>query len=89
VCFETTIIHVGIKDYETHITIYPNPATNVIHISGDMVLEVKMYNNIGQLILNQYNTNTINVSELQNGFYILSVETTTKQITQKKLIIMK
>jgi hypothetical protein len=87
VCFETTIIHVGIIDYETHITIYPNPANDMIYISGDMVLEVKMYNNIGQLILNQYNTNTINISALQNGIYLLSIETSDKTTIHKKIVI--
>ena len=55
-CFETPI-NVGIKNYKDNITIYPNPATNVITISSNRVLAVKMYNNIGQLILNEYNTN--------------------------------
>jgi hypothetical protein len=54
-----------------------------------MVLEAKIYNNIGQLILNQYNTNIIDVSELTNGIYILSIETSTKTTIQKKIIIQK
>jgi hypothetical protein len=87
-CFEIPI-HVGIKNYEDHIMIYPNPATNLIHISGDMALEAKIYNNIGQLILTQHNTNVINVSELQNGIYILSIESSTKQVIQKKIIISR
>jgi hypothetical protein len=84
-CFETPI-NVGIKNYEDHITIYPNPANNLINISGDMVLEVKIYNNIGQLIINKYNTNIIDASKLTNGIYIVSIETTTGNI-QKKIII--
>jgi len=85
-CFEAHI-NVGVRDYSYNILIYPNPANNVINISSDMVSAVKMYNNIGQLVLNQHNTNTINISALQNGIYILSIETSTGQTTQKKLII--
>ena len=85
-CFETPI-NVGIKDYSDNIMIYPNPANDVIHITGTDIANVKVFNNIGQLILTQHNTNTINISALQNGFYILSVETINRQITQKKLII--
>jgi hypothetical protein len=87
-CFGTPI-NVGIKDYEDHIMIYPNPATHSINISGDRILEVKMFNNMGQLILNQHNTNSINISELQNGLYLLSIEVSTKHVIQKKIIIMK
>jgi len=86
-CFETYISNVGITNYKDHIMIYPNPATNFINISGDMVSEIKMYNNIGQLILTQHNTNTINVSGLTNGIYLLAIETSTGYNTQTKLII--
>jgi hypothetical protein len=84
-CFETPI-NVGIKDYKDNIIIYPNPANNVVNIIGVDIAKVNVFNGIGQLILNQYNT-TINVSELQNGIYILSIELSTKQIIQKKIII--
>jgi hypothetical protein len=84
-CFETNI-NVGIINYKDNITIYPNPATNLIHLSSDKVSEVKIYNNIGQLILNEYNTNEINVSALTNGIYILLIETSTGNI-QKKITI--
>ena len=86
-CFETYISNVGIADYKDNILIYPNPANNVISITGDRVSNLKIYNNIGQLILTQHNTNTINVSTLINGLYLLTIELTTGQTTQKKLII--
>jgi len=85
-CFETKI-NVGIKNYNDNITIYPNPANTLINISGDKVLEVRIYNNMGQLILTQQNTNTINVSGLINGIYLLSAEVSTGQIIQKTVII--
>jgi hypothetical protein len=87
-CFETYISNVGIKDYQDNIMIYPNPATNMIHLSGDMILGVRIYNNIGQLIINKCNTNIIDVSKLTNGIYIVSIETSTGNI-QKKIVIMK
>jgi len=76
-----------IVDYKDNIIIYPNPATHSINISGNMISEVRIYNNIGQLILIQHNTNTINVTGLQNGIYILSIEISTGNITYKKIII--
>jgi hypothetical protein len=85
-CLEVPI-YVGIKNYENNITIYPNPVSNVVNIIGTDIANVKVFFFFLQLILNKHNSNTINVSELQNGIYILSIETTTKQITRKKLII--
>ena len=85
-CFEIKI-NVGIINYKDHITIYPNPATNLITISSNKVSAVKVYNSIGQLILNEYNTNEINVSALTNGIYILSVEISAGNTIQKKIII--
>ena len=86
-CFESYISNVGIINYKDNITVHPNPATNFINITGDRVSTIKMYNNIGQLILTQQNTNTINVSTLTDGIYLLTIETSTGQITQKKIII--
>jgi len=86
-CFETPIINEGIVDYKDNIIIYPNPANNVINIIGDKVSNLKMYNNIGQLILTQHNTNTINVNGLTDGLYLLTIELSTGHTTQKKLII--
>jgi len=86
-CFEIYISNVGITNYKNNIMVYPNPATNVINVAGDLVSAIKMYNNTGQLILIQHNTNTINVFSLQNGIYTLSIETSTGHTTQKKLIV--
>jgi len=83
-CFEATV---GITSYNHNILIYPNPANNIIHIAGIDVAHIKIFNNIGQLILTQQHTNTLNVSALQNGIYFLSIETPTGHTTQKKLII--
>jgi len=66
---------------------YPNPVNNAVHISGADIANVKVFNNIGQLILNEYNTNEINASKLTNGIYILSIETLTGNTIQKKIII--
>ena len=81
------IMVLGVLEHKDNILVYPNPATNLINISGDSVSEVKIYNNLGQLILTQHNTNAINVSALTNGIYILSIKTLTGTITQTKIII--
>jgi hypothetical protein len=69
--------------------IYPNPANNVVNIMGADIKNVKIYNSMGQSILNQHNTNVINVSKLQNGIYLLFIEVSQGNIIQKKIIIQK
>ncbi|MCL2246005.1 MAG: T9SS type A sorting domain-containing protein [Lentimicrobiaceae bacterium] len=85
-CFEI-FIDVGIADYKDNILIYPNPANSIINIAGTDIANIEILNGIGQIILAQYNTNMINVSELTNGIYILSIKTLTGSIIQKKIII--
>ena len=85
-CFEVNI-NVGVKDYENSISIYPNPAHSIISIAGAEIVNIKVFNKIGQLISTQHNTNIINVSSLTNGIYLLTIETSTGQIIQKKIII--
>ncbi|MUU79325.1 T9SS type A sorting domain-containing protein [Winogradskyella endarachnes] len=56
------------------IAIYPNPALNNINVRSQSPIEsLKLYNISGQLILENRNSNTINVSELTNGIYLLEV----------------
>jgi hypothetical protein len=85
-CFEISI-NVSIVDYKDNIIVYPNPANNIITIAGSGIANIKIFNNVGQLVLFQQNTNTINVSALTNGIYILSIETLSGSIIQKKIII--
>jgi len=85
-CFET-YIELSIKNYASILHLYPNPAYNTVHITGADIVNVKIFNNVGQLLLNQDNKNVINVSALTNGIYILSIEISAGNIIQKKMII--
>jgi hypothetical protein len=85
-CVEVPI-NVGIEDYEDNIKIYPNPASDIINITGADIANIKIFNSMGQLISNQNHKNEINVSEFQNGIYLFSVEVSTGHIIQKKIII--
>lgn len=60
---------------ENGITVYPNPATDRISISGD-VSEVCLYSIQGQLVRTFKNQNTIDVSTFAKGLYL--VKTTNK-----------
>lgn len=72
----------GIQNHNdsSRITIFPNPAMNYINIQSlDQLTSLKVYNTNGQLIksikeLNNY-FYQLNVKDIQNGHYIMKIET--------------
>ena len=69
---------VGIKDNELQekITLYPNPATNMVRLSGDIpVHALRILNQLGQEIMHVYQENEADVSELAPGTYFIEAET--------------
>ena len=71
-----------------NLNIYPNPASSIINIvmPNYYFYNVKMYNVLGQLLINENQINTINTNSLSDGIYYISVSTTTKTIVKKVLI---
>jgi len=70
--------------------IYPNPIDNIFYIknSGNEIIEMVLYNNLGQIVLNidTKNLNSgIDVSKLSNGVYYLRLASITS-IETKKII---
>ena len=62
------------------IQVYPNPATDVIHIQGIDASEVQVFNALGQLLKTIRGTNEINLSDLADGLYWLRI-TSAKPLT--------
>jgi hypothetical protein len=87
---------------EPSILVYPNPATNQIHITNtldyDCFYAIKMYNQAGGLVHEQTFINeieeskgvcskTIKLPNLQNGLYFLMIETGSKAQIKKNIMI--
>ena len=68
----TTPIH-SVADTDASIHIYPNPATDVIHISSPTSSPIRIYDTTGRLV-KFASDNTINISDLPVGIYILSTD---------------
>jgi hypothetical protein len=64
---------------ETHnmnqIRFYPNPAIDKITIESDQNNIVEIFNSQGQLVMQQQNTNSIDVASLEAGCYTISIKT--------------
>lgn len=70
----------------TGIKVYPNPATHILNIQGD-IKGVTMYNALGQMVPTKAINNQIDVSALVNGIYHLIITTQDgKQLTEKVII---
>jgi hypothetical protein len=80
---------VSINNYTSALLLYPNPASNVVYISGENTATVKVFNNIGQLINTYHSVNTINVSSYKAGIYIFSIITNERNTKAFKVLITK
>jgi hypothetical protein len=84
-------VNIAVTD-NCKINIYPNPATDKITISGNMLTEnanIKIYSVSGNLVSEfSYDENEINLSNLQKGIYFISIKAESNIYT-KKIIIQK
>jgi len=73
------------------VSIYPNPAKDIINIaSQENIKEVKIINNLGQIIYsNSINSSSyiINLESFPKGLYILKISTSKKKTKTQKIII--
>ena len=80
----------NIEQFNTNeISIYPNPAKNVVNISANSEIKmVRVLDITGKLVLteNALSNNSINVSNLKTGVYILNVTLANGNQSTKKLI---
>ncbi|MFN3941983.1 MAG: T9SS type A sorting domain-containing protein [Flavobacterium sp.] len=70
----------------SNIKIYPNPVFDTLNIFVDAMVtinSVKVYNLAGQLVKYQDNINAINVSDLQQGIYMIEIETSNGREVKK------
>jgi hypothetical protein len=84
----------GITEHPANntISIYPNPAKNMLNVSSaEKMNTIKLFNTNGEIVMNMTINNTsaiINTSALAEGVYYLRIETA-KGITSKNVIIQK
>ncbi|XMO86918.1 T9SS type A sorting domain-containing protein [Algibacter sp. AS12] len=80
------------KLIEMDVLLYPNPASNIVNIKPNNqtnITSVTLYNVSGQEIkINLNNDNTINVSHLSDGIYLLNIFSVNGNVS-KKLIIKR
>jgi hypothetical protein len=73
------------------ISIYPNPTTGEIYLTGAEKSDVYVYSSSGMLIntYKNFSNNMIDLSNLENGIYILNIVSEDKTVINKKISILK
>jgi hypothetical protein len=82
-CSASTVIYN--ESLKNDIIIYPNPASKQlnINVSQNEIDEVSIYNLLGQTVITVKNNNSIDISGLPNGIYIVRVTQGQNKNTQK------
>ena len=66
------------------ISIYPNPTSDIVYIDGNYTqLEAVVYDILGKQVMNKSITNSIDISQLEKGVYILQLFDGAKLTTQR------
>ena len=84
--------HLGIvENGVANITVYPNPASDMLSIEGNSILSVRIYNILGQVVAemtgNGSPTVSVSTSNLKSGLYIVTVEDASGNISEQKIVI--
>ncbi len=75
----------------TGVNIFPNPTTGKVFITGAETAKVNVYNATGTKVasFSEFINNTIDLSDLENGIYFISVVKENETTINKKITILK
>ena len=66
------------------LSIYPNPSSDIVYIDGNYTqLKVVVYDILGKQVMKESITNSIDISQLEKGVYILQLSDGAKVSTQR------
>lgn len=80
------------ESQDVTLNVYPNPAQNIIHIDGlddTSCDEILIYDMTGRVVKHSQYCNELNVSELQNGMYMMRLICNDGSYKTSKLLINK
>ena len=83
--FDESLSTEDVANVDASINLFPNPAKDVLNISSEAAL-VEVFNILGQKVVSQNNTSSLNVSGLASGSYIAKIQSASGAIITKKFI---
>ena len=72
---------------ESRIKVYPNPTTGAVTILGEDIAEVQVYNMLGQTVATFGRSNTLELSDLPKGIYLLRLTSENGATKTEKLML--
>ena len=85
-----TITNVAVNEHnQIEVSVYPNPASNFVQVTSDMIERVEIHNMLGQKVFDQvYGDNhvIISTSGLTPGNYAVTVYTSGEKVTKQVII---
>ena len=85
--FTTSIATPVENDQAAGAVLYPNPASDLLHVSGMDVASVKIYSLTGQLVKEVLHTAVVDVSDMETGIYVVSVTDRQNNSIRKMTVI--
>ena len=81
-------VNIGVPEvsHNTHMTLYPNPATDQLSVILSQNDEIVIYNIMGQKVMSmegRAGANTISISSLNSGIYFVSAGSDTQKLIVK------
>ena len=74
--FSTESLSVDSNELVDNISVYPNPASDVLNIKTTHTIEsISLYDILGKTVLQETTDNQIDVSSFQSGIYMVKIET--------------
>lgn len=95
--FTPTLVTEAESSFENQLSIYPNPAKELLNIKlpqqTKVSLPVQLIDSYGKAVITDTfqigeQTKSISTSELANGFYLLRIQNEKGEVAMKKIIIM-
>lgn len=80
----------GIKEniMQLNFSVYPNPANSIITINTkENIKEMSLFNLLGEVLMTETDKNTMNVSNINSGIYLLKVKTADGAVGTQKIIV--
>lgn len=85
-----SVTEVAVNEHnQIEVSVYPNPATDAIRISSDQILQIEIFNLMGQKVFEQSCNDShviISTTNLPSGTYMVNV-TTTAGKTSRKVVV--
>jgi hypothetical protein len=84
------ITGIGDEEPQATINVYPNPANNILYVTGLKDARLTFHSTDGKLMLQKegFSGNSISIDQLPKGIYIMNIQMNNKQVVNKKIVVL-